>query len=781
MRIAILTTQVPFIFGGAELLANNLRDQLRHAGHEVELVAIPFNWYPTARLRDSIAAASLLDISDFNNMPIDLAIGLKFPAYLANHPNKRFWLVHQHRQAYDMWDAGSSDLLAQEDGALWKGAIDQADRRVLGDRPVFTISANVSRRLRHYSGIDSEPLYHPPPIADMLYKAEPDDYVLVPSRLSVDKRQALVLEALAQTKAPVVAVFVGRPDDRAHGEVLRAQAERLGLSSRVRWLENVPPNHLAALYARSLAVVFVPRNEDYGYVTLEAMLSHKPVVTAADSGGPLEFVSEERGGYVVEPVAASLGQALDSIWTDRVRAAQIGEQGYQRYRELDIGWDRVIARLTDGLADTTRSVSPPETRSRKGTLVEQVAPELLPDNKDVQVRLGLESPEQVLEAYDLQITDSASVLPYIRTHWERYVTTLSLLPRGTALRVLDIGSSPPYVLLALIKLLKPGSTFTIVAEDQPLKEAQQLFYSRRDDSHLIVKLSSFNAEKDRFPFPDGSFDLVLGLEILEHLVLNPIHFFAEAHRVLTLGGDLLVTTPNIVSARSLALAYRGDSPYSFGLFMPHQGTYGRHNREYTPHEVELLGQATGFVTTALHTYNVYGDESEYFDLPLLAGAQYPMGLRGRNIFYRGHRASDANGRMANGSLWRALYNTNPLAIRGELHVHQEEPATLVVVLQNLGSEPWRATGAERVYLRLEVFSSTGLRQGEFFELPLDADLGAGERRKISLPIGHKSGQSAGLMKVHLASPFGTFEHLGIAPVYCVISESATSYLEHKQR
>ena len=55
----------------------------------------------------------------------------------------------------------------------------------------------------------------------------------------------------------------------------------------------------------------------------------------------------------------------------------------------------------------------------------------------------------------------------------------------------------------------------------------------------------------RWPFADDSFDLVTGMEILEHLALDPYFFFSEAARVLKPGGHLLLTTPNVVSHRGV--------------------------------------------------------------------------------------------------------------------------------------------------------------------------------------------------------------------------------------
>ena len=106
MRVAVTRTQVPFVSGGAERHSQQLCKALRQYGHEATEVTIPFKWYPIGTLVENIAAAKLLDLSEAEGVPIDLMIGLKFPAYLVQHPNPVFWIMHQHRQAYDMWENG---------------------------------------------------------------------------------------------------------------------------------------------------------------------------------------------------------------------------------------------------------------------------------------------------------------------------------------------------------------------------------------------------------------------------------------------------------------------------------------------------------------------------------------------------------------------------------------------------------------------------------------------------------------------------------------------------
>ena len=110
MRILIATVRIPFVNGGAENLAEGLRDALSDAGHEAEILAIPFKWYPPERILDHMLAFRLFDLSESSGAAIDLVIGLKFPAYLVPAENKVLWLLHQHRQAYDQWGHEICDL-----------------------------------------------------------------------------------------------------------------------------------------------------------------------------------------------------------------------------------------------------------------------------------------------------------------------------------------------------------------------------------------------------------------------------------------------------------------------------------------------------------------------------------------------------------------------------------------------------------------------------------------------------------------------------------------------
>ena len=346
MKMLIATVQVPFVRGGAEILAETLCERLRDAGHTVEIVALPFRSHPPERLLDQMLASRLFDLSDSCGETVDRVIGLKFPAYLVPHPNKVLWLVHQHRQAYDLWADPQGDLLKSPNGAAVRDAIRHADCELIPEcKAVYTIARNVSHRLHKFNGIDSTPLYPPPLDADQFYAAPADDYLFFPSRLAPMKRQALVLEALALTREPVRIRFAGAPDAAHIQTQLVNQTADLRLQDRVTWLGRISEAEKRDQYAHCLGVVFPPIDEDYGYVTPEAMLASKPVITCTDSGGSLEFVRHRETGLIVESNPQALAAAFDEIWSSRQLAHDWGRAARERYDDMGIGWDQVVERL----------------------------------------------------------------------------------------------------------------------------------------------------------------------------------------------------------------------------------------------------------------------------------------------------------------------------------------------------------------------------------------------------------------------------------------------------
>jgi glycosyltransferase involved in cell wall biosynthesis len=307
-------------------------------------VSIPFKWYPKQQLPAQAAAWRLVDLSQSNGEPIDLVIATKFPTYFVRHPNKVTWLFHQYRAIYELCGTPYSEFEHTESDVRLRDRLMQLDRDALSEsKRLFSIARNISARLARFNGLAAEPLYHPPPLAGQLRPGPYCNFVLSAGRLELTKRVDLIIKAIAKTRPPLRLVIVGegplRPD-------LEALAAHLGVQDRVTFTGAVDEHPLVDLYAEALAVIFPPYDEDYGYITLEAFLAKKPVVTTTDAGGPLEFVAHDVTGLIAEPDPEALASAIERLSADRRLAARLGGAGFERVR--DISWDTVIDALVDG-------------------------------------------------------------------------------------------------------------------------------------------------------------------------------------------------------------------------------------------------------------------------------------------------------------------------------------------------------------------------------------------------------------------------------------------------
>ena len=343
MRILICTTQVPFTCGGAEAHVAGLQRALIEAGHQAETVALPFKWYPPTEIMRSAMAWRMLDLSAANGQSIDLVVGMKFPAYLVAHPNKVLWILHQHRSAYNLWGTQFDDLSTYPEGPRMRAWIKHCDEKFIPEaRQVFANSRTVAGRLKQYNNLESEVLYHPPPLADRLRAGEQRDYIFYPSRLEPQKRQELLIEAMKHVRVPVKAVFAGSSSDAQHYESLIKQH---GVADRVCVRGFVSDDGLIDLYANALGVAYLPFDEDYGYVTLQGMLAAKPVIVPSDGGGATEFVADGVTGSIVQPDPKAIAESIDQLHSDRVRARRLGEQARDQIASANLSWANVVDKI----------------------------------------------------------------------------------------------------------------------------------------------------------------------------------------------------------------------------------------------------------------------------------------------------------------------------------------------------------------------------------------------------------------------------------------------------
>jgi glycosyltransferase involved in cell wall biosynthesis len=341
--IAVVTSTPPLTEGGHLVIARALVRALEEAGHQAGLVTTPSNRF--GRQGAAYLANWLTDVGvTGDGRPVDQVITLRYPSYAVRHRRHVCWLNHTMREYYDLWDRFSGGLSPQ--GRLKESVrrrlMHAADTYFLKHHvtQLFAQSEAVKARLEKWNGVSARVLHPPPP--QRPYRCDGyGDYLLFVSRLSPLKRGDLVLQALARPEAEGVRlVIAGDGEDRPRLERL---SRELGLERRVTFAGALTEAKLVEHLARCRAVVFVPQQEDFGFVTVEAFASGKAVITCTDSGGPLDLVIPGETGFVVVPAAARLAAACAELAANRDLAEKMGRAAQARVAALT--WSSVISEL----------------------------------------------------------------------------------------------------------------------------------------------------------------------------------------------------------------------------------------------------------------------------------------------------------------------------------------------------------------------------------------------------------------------------------------------------
>ena len=153
MRIVVAESRVPYAIDGAMLHTRSLVEQLRRRDHQVEVVSLPLNPHKD-HLLDQATAWRLLNLAESNTRPIDRLIATRFPTWYARHPRKVAWVMHQHRQAYELFGTPFSDFADTPADRALRDRLVALDNAMLAEcERVVTNAANTGGRLRRFNEI----------------------------------------------------------------------------------------------------------------------------------------------------------------------------------------------------------------------------------------------------------------------------------------------------------------------------------------------------------------------------------------------------------------------------------------------------------------------------------------------------------------------------------------------------------------------------------------------------------------------------------------------------
>ena len=321
--------------GGAENFYQGLINALRTAGHQATLIEVKVNESSFDDILDAYCRCFYLNLDDY-----DLVISTKAPTYMIRHRNHVSYLLHTMRVFYDRFEP-RTDVDYQR-----KRLIHKFDRYGLSPERIkkhCVIGEAVVQRLKdadaYWNDIEFH-IIHPAPLQSIFKEPKDGEYVFLPGRLHPWKRVDLAIKAMAYVKPPIKLVISGSGEDESR---LKDLTRRLHLENRVEFLGAVNQDDLLDRYSKAIAIPFLPLHEDFGYITVEAFKSKKPVITCIDSGEPSRIVQNGVNGYVVDPDPKMIGEKMDYLARHPDEARLMGERGSISVQDLT--WERVVEKL----------------------------------------------------------------------------------------------------------------------------------------------------------------------------------------------------------------------------------------------------------------------------------------------------------------------------------------------------------------------------------------------------------------------------------------------------
>lgn len=346
LRIAVVTSDVPFVEGGHLTIARSTVRALKEYGCEADLILTPQN--PFGKQFQAYWATRLTDVrEDGLGRKIDRVISFRFPSYAVKHPSHTCWLNHRMREYYDLWNELRSHLGAKGKikETIRRKVIHQLDAHLLKHNVeyLFAQSKTIQARLEKWGGISSSLLYPPPPPRDY-YTDSFQNFVFTVSRLQKLKRIDLLVNAFRYVKnQQLKAVIIGRGPEETY---LASLIKKHRLEDKVFLLGETDEKSVLDHFSRCLCVFFSPLREDYGFVTGEAFASRKPVLTGLDSGGPSELVEDGKTGFVVPSRPESFAEKLDELAGNKNLAEKMGNEAFAFISKLT--WEKTVRSLLAG-------------------------------------------------------------------------------------------------------------------------------------------------------------------------------------------------------------------------------------------------------------------------------------------------------------------------------------------------------------------------------------------------------------------------------------------------
>ncbi len=183
---------------------------------------------------------------------------------------------------------------------------------------------------------------------------------------------------------------------------------------------------------------------------------------------------------------------------------------------------------------------------------------------------------------------------YVTKNMDRYLDTLSMIPRfyeGSDRKILDIGIAYGFHDVVLKEI-----GYTIIGTEQESRIPKHCYLPLREG----IDIRELDVTKTDMPFDDGTFDIILFGEVLEHVRDSPVRTIKQVARLLKPNGHLIFTTPNFCRITNIGMLLFKNNPlepfeYDFNSETAdgHITDSWTHIREFTAQELKEIVELAG--------------------------------------------------------------------------------------------------------------------------------------------------------------------------------------------
>jgi glycosyltransferase involved in cell wall biosynthesis len=234
-----------------------------------------------------------------------------FPATALSLRNENtIWYCHTPpRLFYDLknYELKKVNALLRPFAMLYVTLMQIIDKKLVKKIPIIIAnSKNVQMRIKKFYNVDSQVIY--PGITIKKNEIRFEKFLLSVSRLFPEKRVDMVVQAMSYLPEYKLYV-VGSGPAKEHIEKIIAKNKL----NNVFLLGDVSEEKLSGLYRNCFAVIYVPIDEDFGLIPLEANSYGKMVVGAREGGLKETIIHEETGFLIDDPTPIKIAQAIKKL------------------------------------------------------------------------------------------------------------------------------------------------------------------------------------------------------------------------------------------------------------------------------------------------------------------------------------------------------------------------------------------------------------------------------------------------------------------------------------